>query len=568
MENKSENKICQNCKNDFVIGQEDFNFYEKIKVPPPTFCVECREQRRLAFRNERVLYKRICDLCGQNVVSRVSPDKKYSMYCTKCWWSDKWDPMNFGKDYDFSKPFFEQWKELFFSVPHISINNSNCVNSDWVNQETDDKNCYLNIGGLYNEDSAHNTYEVYGKNCFDNYWILNSDYCSNNIHCGRNYLTHYSMECYDCMNIILSYDCHNCSDIIGCIGLRNKKYCIFNKQYSKEEYDAFLKQHPFSSNLGLKWWQENTLPIWNSFPHRQNMILKSINSTGNNISECKNAKNCWESTKIENCKNLTISGWIKDSYDCSCYGAAELNYECAHGGGAYNSKGLLFCTSNDALKKMTINNVEYSAFTTNTSNCFGCVSVKGGEYIILNKKYTKEEYENFLPKIIKHMSDMPYVDVKGRVYKYGEYFPVEFSPFGYNETTALEVFPLNKEEALQKGFLWNDYVSDIKYEFSNYEILDDIKDVKDDILEKVLKCENSGKAYKIIQMELSFYKKAGLPIPRLCPAERHNIRMKMLLPFKLYKRECAYCKKEIETSYSKDRPEIVYCVDCYQREVI
>ena len=120
MENKSETKKCQNCKKDFVIKQEDFNFYEKVKVPPPTFCVECREQRRLAFRNERVLYKRICDLCGQNVVSRVSPDKKYSMYCTKCWWSDKWDPFDFGKDYDFSRPFFEQWKELFFlSLIHI-----------------------------------------------------------------------------------------------------------------------------------------------------------------------------------------------------------------------------------------------------------------------------------------------------------------------------------------------------------------------------------------------------------------------------------------------------------------
>ncbi|MEI8270211.1 MAG: hypothetical protein WCG45_02485 [bacterium] len=565
---KSETKNCQNCKKDFVIKQEDFNFYEKVKVPPPTFCVECREQRRLAFRNERVLYKRICDLCGQNVVSRVSPDKKYSMYCTKCWWSDKWDPFDFGKDYDFSRPFFEQWKELFFSVPNISINNSNCVYSDWVNQETDDKNCYLNIGGLYNENSAYNTYEVFGKNCFDNYWILNSDYCSNNIHSGRNYLTHYSMECYDCMNTFLSYDCHNCSDVIGCIGLRNKKYFIFNKEYDKDAYEEFLKEHPFSSDSGLKWWQEKTIPIWNSFPHRENMVIKSVNSTGNNISECKNAKNCWESTKIENCKNLTISGWIKDSYDCSCYGAAELNYECAHGGGAYNSKFLLFCTSNDALKKMTINNVEYSAFTTNSSNCFGCVSVRGGEYIILNKKYTKEDYEKLLPKIIKHMSDLPYVDNMGRLYKYGEYFPAEFSPFGYNETTALEVFPLNKEEALQKGFLWNDYISDIKYEFSNYEIPDDINDVGDDILEKVLKCENTGKAYKIVQMELSFYKKAGLPIPRLCPAERHNIRMKMLLPFKFYKRVCGFCKKGIETSYSKDRPEIVYCVDCYQKEVI
>ena len=132
MEYKNENKICQNCKKDFIIEIEDFKFYEKIKVPPPTFCVECRQQRRLCFRNERMFYKRNCDLCGKSVVSRVSPDKKYLMYCTKCWWSDRWNPFDFGQDYDFSKTFFEQWRELFLKVPHISIFNSNSVNSDWL----------------------------------------------------------------------------------------------------------------------------------------------------------------------------------------------------------------------------------------------------------------------------------------------------------------------------------------------------------------------------------------------------------------------------------------------------
>ena len=32
METKSEKRICQNCKKEFTIDPEDFNFYEKIKV--------------------------------------------------------------------------------------------------------------------------------------------------------------------------------------------------------------------------------------------------------------------------------------------------------------------------------------------------------------------------------------------------------------------------------------------------------------------------------------------------------------------------------------------------------
>jgi hypothetical protein len=241
----NEVKNCQNCKKDFTIESEDFNFYEKIKVPAPTFCTECRHQCRLCFRNERVFYKRNCDLCGKNVVSRSSPDKTYKVYCTKCWWSDNWDAKDYGIKIDFSRPFLEQWKELFFKIPHISIYNLNSINSDWVSQESDDKNCYLNVGGHYNEDSAYNTYELTGKNCFDNYWILNCDYCSNNIYCERCYFVSFSEECNDCLNTYFSYDCRNCSNIIGCAGLRNKQYYIFNKQYTKEEYEDFLKNKQY-----------------------------------------------------------------------------------------------------------------------------------------------------------------------------------------------------------------------------------------------------------------------------------------------------------------------------------
>lgn len=564
----AETRVCQNCNQDLTIEPDDFSFYKKIGVPAPTFCWQCRHQRRLSFRNERNFYKRNCDLCGHSVVSRVSPDKPYKMYCTKCWWSDAWDPESFAREYDFSRPFFEQWKELFFAVPHISLFNSNSINSEWVNQESDDKNCYMNVGGIYNEDSAYSTYEVYSKNSFDNYYLLNCDYCSNNIHCERDYSTHFSQECHDCLTTFYSYDCRNCSNIVGCAGLRNKQYCIFNQQYTKESYEEFLKEHPLSSYTFQKWWKEESLKVWNESPHRENTIFKSVDSTGNSLTEVKNAHNCWEGTKLENCKNLFITGWSRDTQDCSCMGAAELVYEIGHSGGAYNSKFLLFCLSSDPLKKMTITDVEYSATTTSSSNCFGCVSVRGGEYMILNRKYTKEEYQEIIPKIKQHMMDMPYVDAKGRAYTYGEYFPSEFSPFGYNETTAQEYRRLSKEDALNQGFVWSDYVSDTKYSFSDYEIPNDIKDVQDDILEKVLKCEITGKAYKIIPMELAFYRKIGLPIPRVHPNERHDERIRTLLPIELFARTCDLCKKDIRTPYAPGRPEKVYCEDCYRQEVL
>lgn len=233
---------------------------------------------------------------------------------------------------------------IIFKVPHVSLFNSNSINSEWINEESDDKNCYLNVGGHYNEDSAYNTYELYGKNCFDNYWILNSDHCSNNIHGERNYFTNFSQESHDCLNVNFSYDCRNCSYCIGCAGLRNKKYYIFNKKHTKEEYDNFLKKNPFSSYSGVQWWKNQSRKIWINFPHRENMMFKTINSTGNDLSETKNSFNCFQGTKLENCRNCFIIGWMKDSQDCNSFGAAELTYECAHSGGAYNSKGLLFAS--------------------------------------------------------------------------------------------------------------------------------------------------------------------------------------------------------------------------------
>ena len=148
---------CQNCQNEFKIEPEDFKFYDKIKVPPPTFCPECRDQRRWAFRNERNLYRRKCDLCKEDIISMYASDSAYKVYCSKCWYSDKWDPLEYGKEYDFSVSFLEQCKKLLSEVPRLALVQENVVNSPWVNYERNDKNCYLCVGGEESEDCMYTT---------------------------------------------------------------------------------------------------------------------------------------------------------------------------------------------------------------------------------------------------------------------------------------------------------------------------------------------------------------------------------------------------------------------------
>ena len=152
-----ETKTCQNCKQEFRIEPEDFTFYEKIKVPPPTFCPECRLIRRLAWRNERSLYKRACKSCKKSIISVFSEDASLNVYCPSCWWSDKWDAMDYAQELDFSKPFLVQVRELLKKVPIMSIFGfeSTLVNSSYCNMVDSLKNCYLLHNANFDENVCY-----------------------------------------------------------------------------------------------------------------------------------------------------------------------------------------------------------------------------------------------------------------------------------------------------------------------------------------------------------------------------------------------------------------------------
>ena len=88
-----ENKNCQNCKASFTIEPDEFAFYQKIDVPPPTWCPECRNMRRMACREDHTLYRGTCKLCGKSIITIHSPDGPFTVYCRECYVSDEWDPM-------------------------------------------------------------------------------------------------------------------------------------------------------------------------------------------------------------------------------------------------------------------------------------------------------------------------------------------------------------------------------------------------------------------------------------------------------------------------------------------
>lgn len=135
----TELRSCNNCHAEFSIEPEDFAFYNKIDVPPPTWCPDCRQMRRYAWRNERTLYRRSCDLCGKSAVTIYSQNCPFKVYCPPCWWSDKWDAGASAREFDFSRHFFPQFQELQREVPRIALLTKNSVNSDYTNHSNNNK---------------------------------------------------------------------------------------------------------------------------------------------------------------------------------------------------------------------------------------------------------------------------------------------------------------------------------------------------------------------------------------------------------------------------------------------
>ncbi len=594
-EAKTEN--CQNCKSEFTIEPEDFEYYKKIEVPEPTFCPECRMQRRMAWRKENLIfYKRKCEATGKNLISIYNPKSPIKVYDQEYWFSDKWDPMDHGEDYDFDKPFFEQFKELLHNVPEPATINDDAVESDYCNDCNAVKGCYLTTNSGYAENLVFCNRSVDCKDSLDMYVINKSELCYQTLYCLNSYKLFFSSHCDSCVESYFLYDCRNCEHCFGCTNLKHKRYHIFNKPYSKKEYFEKLKEFNLGSFKSLMKYQGKLQQMRLKAVHRYANIIKSTNSTGDEIGNSKNCQHCFD---VKDCEDLKYANWagfgypLKDSYDCGP-GAAmtELAYEVVNTGlGGTKNMFVVVSWYNHA--------TEYSYNCRNSGNLFGCVGLRSKNYCILNKQCSKEEYEELIPKIKQHMKDTPYTDKKSNVYTYGEFFPIEMSPFSYDETIAQEQFFLNREEVEKNHYPnfdrpKNEYEPTVRAS----ELSDNIKDVKDSILDEVIGCAHASDeclgsgVFRLIPQELKFYKKHNLPLPRLCPVCRHHKRTKQRNPMKLHERKCMCegehsedktytnvakkhsshskdqsCPNKFQTTYASDRKEVIYCEDCYQKEV-
>jgi hypothetical protein len=366
---------------------------------------------------------------------------------------------------------------------------------------------------------------------------------------------------------------------------------VLNKKVQKEEWDKIYNQIKDDSQF-----REKVLIEIQKLKHKiPKKYLHGVHHTNSTWDYIYNAENILSSYNTTDSKNIrySIYAWsCSDNMDCSLvwgnwnWAGDELNYE-SHTCLGYNN-----CFSN--LMWWGHHNLYCDYFLGNSDNCFLCTWLRNKSYCILNKQYTKEEYEILVPKIIeKMMSDS----------EWWEFFPATMSPFGYNETVAQEYYPMMRGEILVPSlrgtkqssvlevsetldrhtpfhsvrddettetflhwplFNWSDYEAPfpkVEKIIPASRLPDSIESIPDDILNWAIECEVSGKPFRIIKQELEFYRKHSLPIPRRHPDQRHLDRMSMRNPGKLYERvcDCTECeenwkrkKTDIQTKDSKE----------------
>ncbi|MES2931002.1 MAG: hypothetical protein V4665_04455 [Patescibacteria group bacterium] len=557
-------QTCNTCAQEFKIRDEDTVFYRQIGVPSPLYCPPCRMMQRLAFRNERTLYKRPCDLCHKEVISIYVPGTPFPVYCHSCWWSDEWDPKSYAQDYDPSRPFIDQVAELRRRVPRVALLVVNSVRSDYTNSAGDNKDCYLIFASDGNEDSSYSRLIMKCKSVFDCSFAYDSELCYECIDCRASFKCLYSEQCQSSSDLLFCFNMRDSQNCIFCTNGRHMSYGIFNEKCTKEEYEA-KRAEILSTYESIEAAKEQYEKL------RSNTIVKYATQT-----KCHNVTgdymfNCYDGVRLFDVSNAKNSSYMADSEDpIDCQDCNNVYYKPEF---CYQLVGVL--QSSKSLCSTFIfycNEIAYCDSCYNLSSSLGCAAIRKGEYMILNKQYAKDEYEIQRSQIIESMR------ADG---SYGQFFPPSLSPFGYNETLAKEYFPLSEEGALEKGFRWQEHNTGTfgKETLTEDMIPKTIEEVEDSITSDILSCNECGKNFRITQAELDFYRRMHIPLPHTDFECRHRARMSKRNPRALWHRSCMCreqhhinhdghaCAAEFETSYSPERQETLYCESCYQQEV-
>ncbi len=412
-------------------------------------------------------------------------------------------------EYNFEKDFFGNFSFILSNTPIASIfHYKDNLNSDYTDIAVDSKNAYLSSCVVLYSQNVCYSFMVRGE-CI---YIFNSLYVSENsenVYFSRwvikSYKIFYSSYITNSNNIWFSSNLIWCSECISCSNLINQKYCINNKKLSKQNYlkekdkilknkRDFLNKYINTDKIWKNYWSENI--SWNYVINSENV------ENGNYVSWTQDAKNImfiWAKSLNKNFYDVFIAWWSW-RYD---------NYWVQNTWGS----DLVFCSACIWYSM----NIFYSYFLDGCSYCIWCVWLKNKSYCILNKQYSKEEWEIMADKIFNQMN----ID-----WILWDFFPWDLNPFYFNDTVAWLIWWFLKEEVEKEGYMWRK--EEIKIDIPEWSVIVKSSELNDfqyynknwewtinpEIMKKVI-VDEKWNYYRIVKMEYDFLVKHWLPLPEI-----------------------------------------------------
>ncbi len=171
---------------------------------------------------------------------------------------------------------------------------------------------YLISAASFDENCFYGNRVTKSKHCVDTFLVKESENCYECVDVNNSYGCYFSERLSFCRDLEYCSDCEGCNDCIFSINLRNKKYCINNREYDKNEYfekKSELKMLLTSKLLSLK------SEYFMKTPRKESHILSSENALGNALRNAKNVTYVFDGDQLENVKYSAFVDDVSDTYD-------------------------------------------------------------------------------------------------------------------------------------------------------------------------------------------------------------------------------------------------------------
>ncbi len=456
------------------------------------------------------IYKSKSSFSGNAQLTRYNPELGFKICTPDEFWSLKIDNTEFGRPYDFNRPFFDQIYDLLRESYLIALNATNCEGSDFVNGAYGTKNSYLCFGVFHSEECLYSYMMHHCTNCIDCIDLNKCELCYDCFSMRNSYECRSCRMCNNCVECLFCEDCIGCQNCIFSFGLRNQQYCIANKRVTKEEYERFIAGWELHKNTKVLEAKRNLTALMQRENYVTNTLINAEDSTGHFLTNVERVFNSFYTHDAHDCGHLLLSNNCSDFWRGFAE-SAELGYQ----SGSYFKA---YCTYNCYMDVGGTFNL-YSLFMYNAcEHCFGSVGLNKKSYCILNKPYSKEEYFELVPRIIAHMKSTQ---------EWGRFFPPHISPHYYQDAFCDEwISPISLTDAAQRGYRVRvqEEVHTAQH-LSSSTIADSIHAIDSTILDKTFSCTLTNRPFKFQKKEIDFYQRFSIPLPLIHWRERIKKRI-------------------------------------------